>query len=55
LYFRKRNTHAYYTYWKASKYFWVFLSFANFYLILVMQIFIILQIFIWFYARFWKR
>ena len=50
-----KTTHAYYTYWKASKYFWVFMGFANFYLILVMQflwIFRILQIFVWFHARF---
>ena len=32
-----KTKHAYYTYWKASKYFWV--VFANFYLTLVMQSF----------------
>ena len=40
---KEKTTHAYYTYWKASKYFWVFKGFANFYLILVMQIFMDFQ------------
>ena len=36
-YLNKEKLHMLTTYWKASKYFWDFKGFVNFYLILVMQ------------------